>query len=145
MDKGQNVTRTVLIQQPGQTVKTLAHGPHPVTGGEVHVGFMGSGHVTIITGITVDNCPATPNGWIYRVANQPFNKNFAKVLYEIRAAGQQTLSYTTLDGPGSLGNGKYSQYLLGLKHHRNMGVGSEQYGETRISSAILNALAEQEG
>lgn len=73
--------------------------------------------------------------------------NFAKVLYELRAAGKMTCSYSSLDyyyGGRDLVQGNLnSQYLRGFKTSRGLGVNSEEYGELSLSNKILNALAEQ--
>jgi len=74
--------------------------------------------------------------------------NFAKVLYELSAAGKKKCSYTSLDftysGRDLTEANLNSQYLQGFKAARGLGVGSENYGELTISKKILNALAEQE-
>lgn len=141
------IPRTPLLQQ-GQTIATLPHGSHRVTGGYVSVGFLPKGHVTKILGVLVDQSPATVNGWNYHLGKQPFNMNFAKVLYELRAAGKKNCSYTSLDyassGRDYVEVKLYSQYLQAFKTSRGLGANSENYGEFSITSKILNALAEQE-
>lgn len=141
------IPRTPLLQH-GQTIPTLPHGLHRVTGGYVSVGFLPRGHVTKILGIMVDQYPTTLNGWNYNHGNQPFNMNFAKVLYELHAAGKRTCSYTSLDyaysGRDLAQANLNSQYLQAFKASRGLGANSENYGEFGITSKILNALAEQE-
>ena len=45
----------------------------------------------------MDQYPTTLVGWDYQNGKQPFNKNSAKVLYELYAAGKKTCSYSSLD------------------------------------------------
>lgn len=143
MDNG-HIVRTPLLQ-PGQTIETLTHGLYPVTGGHVNIGFLGKGNVTKVIGIMVNNYPTTLQGWNYQPGNQPFNMNFAKVLYELRAAGKNTCSYSSLDyyysGRDLVQANLNSQYLRGFATSRGLSV---DFGELKISSKILNALAEQE-
>jgi hypothetical protein len=74
--------------------------------------------------------------------------NLAKVLYELRAAGQKNCSYSSLDyyhiGRGSEQANLHSQYLRGFKASRGLGVNSQEFGVLSLSNKILNALAEQE-
>jgi len=74
--------------------------------------------------------------------------NFAKVLYELRAAGKKTCSYSSLDyfygGRDLVQANLNSQYLRSFKTSRGLGVNKVEYGELTISNKILNALAEQE-
>lgn len=141
------IPRTPLLQH-GQTIATLPHGLHRVTGGYVSVGLLPTGNVTKIIGIVVDQFPTTLNGWNYHHGNLPFNMNFAKVLYELHAAGKRTCSYTSLDyaysGRDLVQANLNSQYLQAFKASRGLGANSENYGEFGITSKILNALAEQE-
>jgi hypothetical protein len=70
-----------LLQQT-QTIRTLAHGIYNVTGGAVHIGFLGNGHVT---------ANDTDPGPVYTSGAQPFNSNFASILLELRQAKQKKL------------------------------------------------------
>lgn len=141
------IPRTPLLQH-GQNIATLPHGLHRVTGGYVSVGFLPKGHVTKIIGVMVDQYPTTLNGWNYHHGNQPFNMNFAKVLYELHAAGKKNCSYTSLDyaysGRDLVQANLNSQYLQAFKASRGLGANSENHGEFSITSKTLNALAEQE-
>ena len=96
----------------------------------------------------VDNYPTSLGEWNYQPGNQPFNRNFAKVLYELRAAGKNKCSYSSLDysyaGRDLVEGNLNSQYLRGFKNSIGIGVNSEEYGELTLSNKILNALAEQE-
>lgn len=96
----------------------------------------------------VDQYPTTLVGWDYQNGNQLFNKNFAKVFYELSAAGKKTCSYSSLDyayaGRDCVQANLNCQYLQSFKAARGLGVNSENHGEFCISKKILNALAEQE-
>ena len=146
MDSGA-IARTPLLQ-PGQSLATLQPGLYRVTGGHVNVGFLPKGTVIKIIGVMVDQYPTNLAGWNYQHGNQPFNKNFAKVLYELSAAGKKTCSYSSLDfayaGRDLAQANLNSQYLQGFKAARGLGVNSENHGEFSITNRILNALAEQE-
>ena len=139
MSKGR-IARTPLLQ-PGQTVANLAHTTHPVTGGNITVGRTPRGTTTKILGIMVDNWNAATAG--YRQGNQPFNMNLAKVLYELRAAGKTSCSYSMLDHHAA---GHFnSQYVQGYKASQGPSVAStaQGFGEFRITDKLLNGLAEQ--
>jgi len=87
------IARTRLLQ-PGQTIKTLPHGVYPITGGLIHIGYLGGGSVTKVTGnIVSGNNP----GLFYTPSTQPYNSNFASVLFEIHEARQATISHSALD------------------------------------------------
>ena len=139
-----NIARTTLPLGPGQTIRDLNPGSFPVTGGLVKLGYLGNGEVLRVIGITIDNLPQTAAGWQYQVGNQPFNANFAKVLFELRAAGHGKISYSFLDyhiaGVGR--PALISDYFKQFKSVQGLNVNND-YGETTISSKILNALAEQ--
>ena len=68
-------------------------------------------------------------------------KSFAKVLYELSAAGKKTCSYSSLDyaGRDCVQANLNSQYLQAFKAARGLGVNSENHGEFCISKKILNA------
>ena len=87
-------------------------------------------------------------GWDYQNGNQPFNKNFAKVLYELSAAGKKTCSYSNLDyayaGKDCVQANLNTLDLQAFKAARGLDVSSENHGEFCLSKKILNALAEQE-
>lgn len=44
------IPKTGLLQ-PGQTIKTLPHGTYNVTGGLVHIAYLGNGNVTKVISI----------------------------------------------------------------------------------------------
>ena len=138
------IARTTLPLQPGQRIRDFAAGWYPVTGGHVNLGYMGNGQILRVTGIIVDNLPQTPEGWNYHVGNQPFNANFAKVLFELRALGHNKISYTCLDYhlAGSGNPALISNYFKQFKAAQGYPTNND-FGETTISSKILNALAEQ--
>ena len=77
---------TPLLQQ---TIRTLAHGVYNVTGGAVHIGFLGNGHVTKVIGVTAND---TDPGPVYTSGAQPFNSNFASILFELRQAKKKLLT-----------------------------------------------------
>jgi hypothetical protein len=74
--------------------------------------------------------------------------NFAKVLYELRAAGQGKCSYSSLDyyygGRDLVESNLNSQYLRSFKTSLGLGINSTEYGELTITNRILNALSGQE-
>ena len=146
MDRGV-IPRTPLLQ-PGQTLANLQPGTYRVTGGYITVGFLPRGNVMKMLGVMVDGYPNTLAGWDYQHGHQPFNMNFAKVLYEFRAAGKNSCSYTSLDyayaGRDLPQANVHSQYIRGFKAARGLAVNSENHGELTITTRILNALAEQE-
>lgn len=79
------IARTPLLQQ-GQTIKTLAHGTYNVTGGIVEIGHLGNGQVTKVIGISAQGIPA--NTFTYTPGTQPYNKNFASILFYLNYAWQ---------------------------------------------------------
>lgn len=136
------IVRTPLLQ-PGQTIRTLAHGTYNVTGGLVQIDNLGDGKITKVIGIVVNgNLPAT---FVYTPGTQPYNGNFASVLFELREAGQTKVSHSALDyvlanrqlatPAGNLN----AQYLQSYRAFAGMPV--SQYGETYISNRIINGLA----
>ena len=143
MENG-TVNRTPLVQ-PGQTFRNLAHGTYPVTGGHVNIGFLGGGTVTKVIGIMVNNYPATVQGFNYAPCNQPFNHNFASVLYELRHAGQNNCSYSSLDYyyPGRVmpQANLNMQYLLSYRSSIGL-VTNPEIGEVSITNRLLNGLAQ---
>lgn len=50
--------------------------------------------------------------------NQPFNTNFAKVIYEIRAAGQSTLSSSVLQNARNSNWPHSSFYVVSLNSYK---------------------------
>ena len=73
--------------------------------------------------------------------------NFAKVLYEMRAAKITSVNRNHLDRD-ALGREKeecyYTHYLAGLKNHLGMPPAEEDLEKTYLSNKVLNALAEME-
>jgi len=136
------IARTPLLQQ-GQTIKTLAHGTHNVTGGFVQIGNLGSGNITKVIGIAPNGNP--PAGLVYTPGTQPFNGNFASILFELREAGQTKVSHSALDYAFAnrqlvtpVGNIN-SLYLQSYRVYEGMPV--SQFGETSISNSIINGIA----
>lgn len=99
------IQRTPLLQQ-NQSIRTMAHAVYfffikkKITRGYIELGYLGSGHITKIIGIYVDGTPQFIGHNMLKMnltqGNQPFNSNFAKVIYEIRAARQSNLSNSVL-------------------------------------------------
>jgi len=79
----------IPLIQAGQTIRDLADGIYPVTGGEVYIGYLPRDNITRITGFTVNGMPVNP---VHIVGNQPLNIHFASVTYEMREKGQKNLS-----------------------------------------------------
>ena len=135
------INRTPLLQ-PGQTIRTLPHGIYPVTGGQVHIGHLGGGHVTKVIGITVHG----HTGINYIPGTQPFNRNFGSVLYELLQAGQTKVSYSAMDTIYTnnrelvtpLGN-FHAHFLETFRVHAGMNV--TEYGDTSITARIINGIA----
>ena len=136
------IPRTPLLQA-GQTIKTLAHGIYNVTSGAVQIGNLGNGIVTKVIGI-LPNGDLNP-GFTYAPGCQPFNRSFASILFELREAGLQTVSHSSLDY-GTAGRQQataagnlHAQYLQGYKVSAGLSV--SQSGETTITDSIINGLA----
>ena len=85
--------------QPGLTIKTLAHPTYNVTGGLVQIGNLGSGNVTKVIGVYANSFATTPAAstltWV--AGTQPYNSEFASILFELREAGQKAVSHSSLD------------------------------------------------
>lgn len=135
------IPRTPLLQ-PGQTIRSLPHGVYNVTGGMVQIGNLAGGNVTKVIGIVANG---NPPGLNYTPGTQPFNSNFASVLFELREAGQTKVSHSALDYAFAnrqlvtpAGN-VYAHYLQSYRVFAGMPV--SQYGETTISNSIINGLA----
>jgi hypothetical protein len=137
------ITRTSITLQPGQQIKDLTEGWYPVTGGSVKLGYTRNGTVLRVVGILVDNLPQTFAEWTYHKGNQPFNANFAKVLFELREAGKSHISYTTLDYhiTGSGKAGALSDYFKQFKLSKGL---KDSDGDCGLTNSILNKLADQE-
>lgn len=136
------IPRTPLLQQ-GQTIKTLPHGTYNVTDGLVQIGYLGNGTVTKVIGISANGNPSPI--FTYAANNQPYNTNFACILYELYEAGQKTISHSVLDYV--LANrqqvtpvGNFNAYFL-QSLRVAAGMGMSQYGETTISNKLINGIA----
>lgn len=136
------IARTPLLLQ-GQTIKTLAHATYNVTGGIVEIGYLGDGHVTKVIGIAADGNPENPV--TYTPNTQPLNRNFASILFELRAGGQKKVSHSALDyayanrqlvTPTGNFNANYLQ-----SYRVFAGMPLSQYGETSISNSVINGIA----
>ena len=145
MDNG-IIPRTPLLQ-PGQTVKTLTHGIYPVTGGYINIGYLGSrSKVTKIISIIVDDDFSDPTrDTNYHPDNEPFNTNFAKVLYEIRATGKESCYPSNLDSRSEIDSMtiSYYKYLMQFKASTWTGIKGAEVKELRITDKFLDALAQQ--
>lgn len=140
------IPRTPLLQS-GQTIRTLAHGTYNVTGGFVDIGNLGSGIVTKVIGVCPNSIVTTPlaNILTWTPGTQPFNSEFASILFELREAGQTKLSHSCLDytagGRRLLTNaGNFNgSYINTFRTAR--GMANQGFGETTITNAIINDLA----
>ena len=136
------IARTSLLQ-PGQTIKTLPHGTYNVTGGSVQIGNLGNGNITKVIGIAPHGNP--PAALTYTPGIQPFNRNFASILFELRDAGQTKVSHSALDyafANRSLITPAGNINALYLQSYRvSAGMPVSQYGETSISNSIINGIA----
>lgn len=135
------IPRTPLLQL-GQTIKNLPHGAYDVTGGVVHIGNLGGGHVTKIIGIAAQG----DTGLTYTPGTQPFNRNFASILFELREAGQTNVSHSALDyvlannRQLATANGNFNTNFL-QSYRVFAGMSQTQYGDTRITDRIINGIA----
>ncbi len=136
------IQRTPLLQH-GQSIKTLPHGLYPVTGGSLQIGYVGNGGVTKIIGMCANGLPDSLEDFRYAAGKQPFNRNFASVLFEMRAAGQHHGSYTSMDyftaGRETPFNNLNISYINGYR--QSMGLPVASYGEFAISNALINGIA----
>ena len=136
------IARTPLLQ-PGQTIKTLPHGTYNVTGGLVEIGNLANGNVTKVIGINPHGIP--PAGFHYTPGIQPYNRNFASILFELRDAGQKHVSHSALDyvfANRQLATPAGNLHALYLQSYRvSVGMPVAQFGETFISNSIINGIA----
>ena len=145
MENG-HIGRTVIPLKKGQTIADLTAGLYPVTGGNVMLGYVGKGDVVRVIGVMVEGCPTRVEDWVYTFGNQPFNTNFAKVLYELREANQQYISYKLLDYHYSRKEeGLYASYFRQFKTFNGISEDASRPGSTLLTSTLLNQLAEQTG
>ena len=140
------IPRTPLLQ-PGQTLRTLPHGTYNVTGGIVQIGNLGSGNVTKVIGVCPNSASTTPlpNMLTWVLGTQPYNSEFASILFELREAGQKRISHSCLDYAFSgrqrvtpIGNFN-AVFIESFRTSR--GMTNTKYGETDITNAIINQLA----
>ena len=140
------IPRTPLLQ-PGQTIRTLPHGTYNVTGGSVQIGNLGSGNVTKVIGVCPysANTTAQANMITWVLGTQPYNSEFASILFELKQAGQSRISHSCLDYAFSgrprvtpLGN-LNAHFIETFRTAR--GMPHTGYGETTITNAIINELA----
>lgn len=135
------IPRTPLLQQ-GETIKDLPHGVYRVTGGVVHIGNLGNGHVTKIIGIAAQGV----TGLTYTPGTQPYNRNFASILFELREAGQTNVSHSALDSvlannrQLATPNGNFNANFL-QSYRVFAGMAQSQYGDTSITNRIINGIA----
>ena len=59
----------------------------------MYISNLGKGHVTKVRSFAAKG----DLGLIYTPGYQPFNKNFAYILFELREAGQNDLSFSAMD------------------------------------------------
>ena len=126
----------------GQTIKTLAHGLYPVTGGQVDIGYLGNGTVTKVIGIIPNgNIPLGP----YNTANQQFNSNLASIFYELRVAGQANLNHSVLDysTAGRVHSSPTGNLLASYVQSYKSQAGLNSGFETAITDKLLNGIAKQ--
>ena len=140
------IPRTPLLQ-PGQTISTLPHGTYNVTGGLVQIGNLGSGNVTKVIGVCPNSITTTPTANVitWLLGTQPYNSEFASILFELKEAGQSRISHSCLDYAFSgrqkitpLGN--YNAVFI-ESFRTARGMPHTGYGETTISNAFINDLA----
>jgi hypothetical protein len=101
-DMNNGVIERLPLLQPGQTINSLEHGIHFVTGGHIEIGHSVSGNVTKIVGISINDFCDLQNNISYSPQNERFNRNLASVLYEVRSAGHKTISSITAYFPLNL-------------------------------------------
>ncbi len=99
--------------------------------------------VTKVIGIAAQGNPE--NAFTYTPGTQPYNKNFASILFELRAAGQTSVSHSALDyatANRQLVTPSGNLNALYLQSYRVFaGMTVTQYGDTSISNSVINGLA----
>jgi len=140
--KDGTIQRIPLLQH-GQTIKTMPHGLYPVTGGGLQIGNVGNGKVTKIIGMFGNDVPDSLENFQYAPGRQPFNRNFACVLFEMREAGQRHGSYTSMDyftgGRAMVSSNLNISYINGYRE--SIGQSAAPFGEFPISDALINGIA----
>lgn len=130
-----------LYQQRGVTlISELPEGRYAVTGGSIELAYVERYKVVKVVSILVNDVSTDTS---YRYGNQPFNLNFAKVLYELRAANMSYVSTSFLDcdSTGKLSSTPYYyNYLQDMKTH--LYQAKQEQTRTCVTNYLLNNLAE---
>ena len=141
--KDGSIDRIPLVQ-PGQTFRDIAHGWHQVTGGYVNTGVLGHGSTTRVIGTVVIDNKALVKNCNYIPGNQPFNRNFASILYELKEAGQCNANKTSLGydafGRNNLELNYNMRYLLSCIEQKGLAMGRGN-GQITITNKLINSLA----
>lgn len=102
--------------------------------------------MTKIIGIYVNNTPQNIGhnmaGMVWAQGNKPFNTNFGKVLYEIRAAGQSSLSHSVLQNarfPQWPYSAFYTTCINSYKSKSGLNT-TDNFDETSISNRIIDNI-----
>lgn len=109
----------------------------------MQIGHLGGSKVTKVIGIVVnDNIPAN---FSYTPGVQPFNSNFASILFELREAGLRDIShyvldYATADRQLVTPAGNLNAYYFN-SYRTSAGMTVSRHGEKTIWDSIINGLA----
>ena len=133
------IPRTFLLAAR-QTIKTLAHGTYNVTGSIIQTDNLGNGSVTKIIGIAVNGHNPLPH---YNPGNQPFNLNFAFVLFEAREADQAKISHSVLDYVWANNRHNVNNYNSTFINNyiASINMPPAGFGEVSISDKLINGIA----
>lgn len=140
------VVRLPLPLQPGQKIKDLAEGTYDSTGGVIQIGKIGTCSVNQVTGIAARG--EIMGQFNYVPGTQPLNKNFASLLYEIKAGGQHYLNQSSLDHAWTSQRTQHltpypgfsnMYFLNSYRVHAGMPVTSN--GQFCITKALINGIA----
>ena len=137
------VPRTPLLGL-GETIETKPHGLYPVTGGFIRIGCINRNRVTIVLGV-IPLYESLDFDYLYSRNNQPFNLNFACVLYELRAAGRVHFSSTSLDYMNLIEgqnrqDGLHIKYINGYRVSR--GLPPTISANLPITDSLINGIAQ---
>lgn len=144
-EKG-TVVRTPLPLQPGQKIKDLAEGTYDSTGGIIQIGKLGASSLNQVTGIAVRG---EIIGQLHYVpGTQPLNKNFACLLYEIKAGGQHFLNESSLDYAWSYQRAQHPTPYTGFSnmyflnsYRTQAGLPVTSHGQFCITKALIDGIA----
>lgn len=134
-----SIPRTPLFQ-PGQHIDNVNTGMYQVTGGAIQLGNVGNGTFTKVIGVVINGSVFDSTYSVYNPDNVEFNRNFAKVIYEMRAGGLRNLNRINLD---------YTTGSFGIKHPNfdfvtsyRASIGAGPLDHIPITNKLINGIAE---